>query len=48
MSNEGIVKYPVQNNNKSPEERDEEAEVAVTPDPDGVGEKHDPDGGDVG
>ena len=39
---------PVQNNNESPEERYEEAEVAVTPDPDGVGEEHNTDGGDVG
>ena len=39
---------PVQDNNKSPEERYEEAEVAVPPDPDGEGEKHDCDSGDVG
>ena len=38
---------PVQDNNESPDECYEEAEVAVTPDSDGEGEEHDPDGGDV-
>ena len=39
---------PVQDNNESPDERYDEAEVAVTPDPDGEGKEHDRDGGDVG
>ena len=33
---------PVQDNNESPDECYEEAEVAVTPDPDGEGQEHDP------
>ena len=38
---------PVQDKNESSEEWNEDAEVAVTPDPDGEGEEHYPDGGDV-
>ena len=39
--------WPVQDNNESSEECYEEADIAVTPDPNGKGKEHDRDGGDV-
>ena len=39
---------PVQDDNESPEERYEKADVAVPPDPDGEGTENDPDSGNVG
>ena len=38
---------PVEDTYESSEESYQEAEVAVTPDPDREGQEHDPDGGDV-
>ena len=39
---------PVEDAHESPEECYQEAEVAMTPDPDREGKEHDPDDGDVG
>ena len=39
---------PVEDAYESSEESYQEAEVAVTPDPDGEGQEHDPNVGDVG